>query len=125
MQGHCRRPNRAVVCYRVNDGGRMERLSPELLVRAYCRGIFPMADSRDGMIRWYAPDPRAIFPLDTFHVPRSLARTIRRGVFQVTVNTAFPSVMRACANRDETWISAEITRAYTELHRLGLAHSVE
>ncbi len=102
-----------------------ERLTPELLVRAYCSGVFPMADRRDGPIHWYAPDPRAVISLDAFHVPRSLRRTIVRGIFEVEVNTDFPAVMRACAAREETWISEEIIRAYTELHRLGLAHSVE
>ena len=103
----------------------MERLTPELLVRAYCAGIFPMGDSRRRQIRWYAPDPRAIIPLESFHVPRSVGRTIRRGTFEVRVNTAFGEVIRACAARRETWISAEIIRAYSELHALGLAHSVE
>ncbi len=103
----------------------MPRLTPELLIRAYCAGVFPMADSRRGRLRWYAPDPRAIIPLDGFHVPRSLARTIRRGVFEVRVNTAFGDVIRACAARDETWISDEIIGAYEALHALGLAHSVE
>ena len=103
----------------------MRRLTPDLLVRAYCAGVFPMADSRHGDIHWYAPDPRAIIPLDSFHVPRSLRRTIMRGIFSVRINTAFSEVMRACAARDETWISAEIIDAYTEMHRLGLAHSVE
>jgi leucyl/phenylalanyl-tRNA--protein transferase len=100
-------------------------LTPDLLVRAYASGIFPMADDRDGRIRWYAPDPRAVIPLDAFHIPRSLRQTVRKGVFEVTVNADFPAVIRACAEREETWISAEIERAYTDLHRLGLAHSVE
>lgn len=103
----------------------MTELTPELLVRAYCSGVFPMADSRTGRISWYAPDPRAVFPLDQFHVPRSLARTIRRGVYDVRVNTAFRAVMLGCAAREETWISREVLRAYTALYRLGLAHSVE
>ena len=102
-----------------------ERLTPELLVRAYRTGVFPMAERRDGPIFWYAPDPRAAIPLDEFHVPRSLRRTIARGTFEVRVNTAFPAVIRACAARAETWISDEIEGAYTELHRLGFAHSVE
>lgn len=102
-----------------------EKLTPELVIRAYCSGVFPMADHRNGPIHWYAPDPRAIIPLDAFHVSRSLRRTIARGVFEVTVNADFPAVMRGCADRTETWISEEIIRAYTELHRLGLAHSVE
>lgn len=103
----------------------MSRLTPELLVRAYCMGLFPMADSRDGPIHWYSPDPRAVFPLEAFHVPRSLRRTIARGRFEVRVDTAFGAVMRACAAREETWISAGILCAYEELHALGLAHSVE
>lgn len=103
----------------------MTRLTPELLVRTYCAGVFPMADARRGAIHWYAPDPRAIIPLDTFHTPRSLARTIRRRVFDVRVDTAFGQVIRACGDREETWISREIVRAYEALHHLGLAHSVE
>jgi leucyl/phenylalanyl-tRNA---protein transferase len=103
----------------------MTVLTPELLVRAYCSGVFPMADSRNGRISWYAPDPRAIFPLDGFHIPRSLARTIRRGAYEVRVDTAFDEVMMGCAAREETWISTEVFSAYTTLHRLGLAHSVE
>jgi leucyl/phenylalanyl-tRNA--protein transferase len=101
------------------------KLTPDLLIRAYAGGVFPMADSRAGRIRWYAPDPRAVIPLDAFHVPRSLHRTVRKGLFQVTTNADFPAVIRACAEREETWISPEIEQAYTGLHRLGLAHSVE
>ncbi len=87
-----------------------------------------MADE-DGTIYWYDPDPRAIIPLNTFHVPRSLARTIRRGDFEVRVDTAFHTVIEACAEpapgRQITWISPEIIKAYGELHVLGFAHSVE
>lgn len=101
------------------------RLTAELLVQAYSAGVFPMADDRDGPIRWYAPDPRAVIPLDDFHAPRSLRQTVARGVFALAVNEDFPAVIAACAEREETWISAEVARAYTELHRLGLAHSVE
>ena len=100
-------------------------LTPELIVAAYCQGIFPMADEIDGEIGWYSPDPRAIFPLDSFHVPRSLAKVIKRGVFEIRIDTAFEEVMRGCAAREETWISEEIIQAYTALHRSGLAHSVE
>jgi len=102
-----------------------EPLTADLLIRAYCAGVFPMADRRDGPIRWYAPDPRAVLPLAAFHVPRSLGQTVRRDVFEIRVDTAFSEVMRACAEREETWISAPIVRVYTELHRAGLAHSVE
>lgn len=104
------------------------KLSPHLLLNAYSQGIFPMADE-DGTIYWYDPDPRAIIPLDNFHVPRSLARTIRRGQFEVRVDTAFRAVMKACAEpapgRDITWINQEIITAYSELHALGFAHSIE
>lgn len=103
-------------------------LTPELLVSAYCRGYFPMADDR-GRVLWYDPDPRGIFPLEAFHVPRRLARTLRRGRFEVRVDTAFREVMEACGapapGRESTWISPELVDAYTALHEVGLAHSVE
>ena len=103
-------------------------LTPDLLVRAYAAGLFPMADP-DGAVGWYAPDPRAVLPLDRFHVPDSLARVVRQGRFRVTTDRDFEAVMRACAapgrGREETWISEELVRAYVELHGYGLAHSVE
>ena len=103
-------------------------LSPDLLLNAYCQGVFPMAHG-DGRIYWHDPDPRAILPLDGFHVPRSLAKVVRKGLFEVRVNTDFAAVIRACAEpgegREDTWISPEIIAAYTTLHRLGFAHSVE
>lgn len=99
-------------------------LTPELLVHAYRRGIFPMADD-DGEIGWYSPDPRAVFPLDAFKVPKSLAKTVRAGKFEIRIDADFEGVMRACGERAETWISEDIVRAYTALHRQGLAHSVE
>jgi leucyl/phenylalanyl-tRNA---protein transferase len=104
---------------------RRQRLTVELLVRAYASGVFPMADSRTGPIHWYAPDPRAVIPLDSFHVPRSLRQTVRRGAFEVRLNEDFEGVMRACAERPDTWISEEIVAAYCQLHALGFAHSVE
>lgn len=83
----------------------------------------------DGRIYWYDPDPRAIIPLDRFHVSRSLERTIRQQRFEIRLNTAFTAVVQACAapapGREETWINNDITQAYTRLHRLGFAHSVE
>jgi leucyl/phenylalanyl-tRNA--protein transferase len=100
-------------------------LAPEKLLAAYAMGIFPMADER-GEIQWVLPDPRAIIELDAFKVSRSLRAVTRRGVFEVTVNSAFDSVITACADRDEgTWISDEIKDAYRLLHRLGFCHSVE
>ena len=86
-----------------------------------------MADGDE--VYWYDPDPRAILPLDTFHVSRSLWRVVRNGRFEIRTNTAFAEVMRACAapapSRESTWISEEFVRAYTKLHEGGLAHSVE
>lgn len=104
------------------------RLTPDLLIAAYCQGLFPMADE-SGEIGFYDPDPRAIIPLDAFHVPRRLARTVRNGGFEIRVDTAFRRVIEECAapapGRESTWISPEIVAAYTRLHELGFAHSVE
>ncbi len=103
-------------------------LEPGLLLAAYCHGIFPMAEY-PGTISWYDPDPRAILPLDTFRIPRRLARTVRSGRFVVRVNSSFRRVMELCAeplpDRAETWISPEMIEDYTTLHQLGFAHSVE
>ena len=103
-------------------------LSPHMLINAYFQGVFPMAEP-DGTIYWYDPDPRAIIPLDNFHVPRSLARTIRRGGFEIRVDSDFRAVMTACAEsqpgRETTWINDDIIDSYYALHQLGFAHSVE
>ena len=106
------------------------RLTPEVLLRAYSAGIFPMAESRhDPSIFWVDPERRGILPMDEFHVPKRLRRTVRRGSFEVTCDTAFEAVIRACAKptreRRETWINDEIIRAYTRLHHMGFAHSIE
>jgi leucyl/phenylalanyl-tRNA--protein transferase len=103
-------------------------LTPDLLLSAYTQGIFPMA-GEDDRIYWYDPDPRAILPLDNFHVPRSLRRTIRKGGHGITRDQAFGEVIRACSRpdlgREETWINEEIIEAYEKLHQLGFAHSLE
>ncbi len=102
----------------------------DLLLAAYASGWFPMADD-DGVLSWYSPDPRGVLPLDTFHASARLQRVVRRGEFQVAVDTAFEQVVRACAvaERDTvdsgTWISEEIVDSYAALHELGFAHSVE
>ena len=89
-------------------------------------GVFPMAASRDDPeIHWFDPRRRGIFPLDGFHVSRSLARRMRRGDYQPRRNTAFAEVVRACAQRDETWINDEIFAMYLALHQQGFAHSQE
>ncbi|MBI5471804.1 MAG: leucyl/phenylalanyl-tRNA--protein transferase [Ignavibacteriae bacterium] len=100
-------------------------LDPEFLLIAYCSGYFPMASSRTGAIEWYSPDQRAIIPLDNFRISRSLRRVMRRGIFDVRIDTAFERVMRCCAERDDTWISEEIITAYCALHARGYAHSIE
>lgn len=85
-----------------------------------------MADpDEDNRIYWFRPDPRAILPLESFHVPTNLARLVRKGVFEVRVDTAFNRVMRCCADRRSTWISDEIVRVYSLLHARGYAHSIE
>ena len=103
-------------------------LTPEMVVENYARGLFPMANPGVGVITWHCPKPRAVIPLEGFHVSRSLERTLRLGRFQVTYNEAFAEVVAGCAERggeEETWISEEIREVYTELHRRGQAHSVE
>jgi leucyl/phenylalanyl-tRNA--protein transferase len=100
-------------------------LSPELVLRAYRAGYFPMADSRHGRVQWYTSDPRAVIPLERFHISRSLRQVLKKGEFAVAFDTAFPEVIQACAGRAETWISDEVIAVYTTLHRRGDAHSVE
>src|SRR5688572_8923691 len=100
------------------------RLTPEILVRAYASGVFPMPDAR-GVIGWYQPDPRAILPLDGFHASRSLQRKLKQNIFEITYDRDFAGVMRGCAERKSTWITDDFIRGYGALHRLGLAHSVE
>jgi len=106
--------------------GRRLTLTPEGIELAYRHGIFPMADERSGEVLWFRPDPRAVIPLDGFHVSRSLARTLRRGRLEVRVDTAFETVMRGCADRPEgSWISERFVEVYGALHRAGKAHSLE
>ncbi|MEM7569205.1 MAG: leucyl/phenylalanyl-tRNA--protein transferase [Pseudomonadota bacterium] len=105
-------------------------LTPDLLIKAYACGLFPMAEnSKSEDLFWVEPKERGILPLDAVHVPRSLAKTIRKQPFRVTIDTAFDDVMRLCAQmtpkRKETWINADILRLYGALHAMGQAHSVE
>lgn len=102
-------------------------LDPETLLSAYAQGVFPMTD-RDGRIRWYTADPRGILPLDErFHVPKTLATTVRQARFEIRVDTDFAGTMRGCmlARAEGTWISEPLVQAYLRLHRMGYAHSVE
>lgn len=100
-------------------------LHPRRILEAYRRGIFPWFDE-DSPICWWSPDPRAIFELGPIHVSRRLLRTMNTGRFAITVNRAFASVIRGCAEREEgTWITADMMEAYEALHHLRYAHSVE
>jgi leucyl/phenylalanyl-tRNA--protein transferase len=97
-----------------------------LLLQGYASGIFPMADSRDAdELFWVEPRERAIIPLQGFHLSRSLRKTLRSGRFTVTRDRDFAAIIRACANRDETWINGDLERAMLSLHASGHAHSVE
>lgn len=108
----------------------MRELSAPLLLRAYAAGIFPMAENADSdELFWFDPERRGVLPLDGFHVPKRLRRTVRSGPFEVRVDHAFRKVMETCAepapDRPKTWINQDILRLYTELHEAGHAHSVE
>jgi len=101
-------------------------LTPELLLTAYASGVFPMSEGRDDPeIFWVDPHRRGVLPLDGLRISRSLARKVRRGGYEATLNTGFADVVDACADRPETWINAEIRAQYIALHRLGYAHSLE
>ena len=100
-------------------------IDPQFLCTAYCNGYFPMADPKTGEINWYSPDPRTIFDLNEFHIPRSLKLTLKKEEFEVHINKRFEEVIRECAAREETWISETIIQSYVQLYQLGLAHSVE
>jgi leucyl/phenylalanyl-tRNA--protein transferase len=105
-------------------------VTPELMLRAYSIGIFPMAETRDSdRLYWLDPERRGILPLDGFHLPRRLYRTVLSGAYSVTVDRDFAAVIAGCAapkpGREETWINPEIERLFTALHRMGHAHSVE
>ncbi len=105
-------------------------ITPELLLRAYAAGIFPMAETRDTeTLYWFDPDERGVLPLDRFHVPRSLRKVVRRRVFEVRCNSAFAEVVTACAEptaeRPDSWINGRIQRLVNQLHAMGAAHSME
>lgn len=106
------------------------QLTPDVLLRAYAIGIFPMAEGRNYKeLHWIDPELRGIIPLDRFHLPRKLRRRLRRGDFTVRCDSAFSDVIRACAEpterRHDTWINPTIERLYTDLYKVGFAHSVE
>jgi leucyl/phenylalanyl-tRNA--protein transferase len=105
-------------------------VTPDLMLRAYRAGLFPMAETRLGdRLYWLDPEQRGVLPLDSFHLPHRLLRTVLSGAFEVAADQDFAATIAACADaapgREDTWINAEIERLFIELHRLGHAHSVE
>lgn len=108
----------------------MRGFGVEELIACYRRGVFPMAEARDDpRIFLLNPDERGIIPLDRFHIPKSLGKTVKRDVFHVTVNRCFETIVCACAapapGREETWINQPILKLYLDMHRAGYAHSLE
>lgn len=117
---------RGVLVFSRSYNACVKSLDPETLLNAYAQGAFPMTD-RDGVTRWYTADPRGIFPLDTFHIPRTLRQIVRQQRFEIRFNHDFEATMRGCMTGHDgtSWISEELIRAYRHLHALGFAHSVE
>jgi leucyl/phenylalanyl-tRNA--protein transferase len=104
----------------------MPKVTPELLLKAYAIGIFPMAESADDpALYWHEPLKRGVLPLDTFHVPSRLARTIRQDRFEVRIDSDFDSVIVGCADRSATWINQRIVKLYKGLFEMGHCHTVE
>ncbi len=102
----------------------MDHIPSDILLNAYAQGVFPMAN--DGELSWYSPEMRGIIPLDDrFHINRGLKKALRKQLFTVRRNTAFEDVMRACAERTDTWIDETIIASYCSLHDIGHAHSIE
>lgn len=109
---------------------RSVEVTADLVLRAYRHGLFPMAEGRAGdKLFWLDPVKRGVLPLEGFHLPRRLLRTVLSGPYHVTVDTNFPGTIAGCATplpgRPDTWINPRIERLFTELHRMGFAHSVE
>jgi len=104
----------------------MVPLTPDLIIAAYCHGIFPMAEKRRGEVRWFEPYERGILEFENLKISRSLAKVVRSGHFAIRFDSDFERVIQLCATvRDETWISGDIETAFVELHEHGFAHSVE
>jgi leucyl/phenylalanyl-tRNA---protein transferase len=100
-------------------------IPPDILLDLYRKGMFPMAEGKEGTIGIYDPDPRGIIEIDSFHIPDTLAKLLRSGKFEIRIDSSFEDVIVSCADRNETWISGDIIESYVLLHRLGHAHSVE
>jgi leucyl/phenylalanyl-tRNA---protein transferase len=112
------------------QGQAMSSITPQVLLQAYAAGVFPMAESaQDNALYWVEPDVRGIIPLQGFHLSRSLRKRVKQQSYEIRVDTAFAEVIAQCAalssTRDETWINRRIIALYTQLHKMGCAHSVE
>ena len=108
----------------------MSIITPQVLLKAYSVGVFPMAESADDpSLYWIEPDERGVLPLNDFHISRSLKKSVRHGGFEIRIDTAFERVMQLCAektsDRKDTWINTRILRLYRQLHKMGCCHSVE
>ncbi len=101
-----------------------QELTPWMIRYAYSQGVFPMAEE-DGSVFWYEPIVRAVFPLSGVHISRSFAKTLRHTNFKVTFDRAFEQVMRSCLRPKDNWISEDLIRVYTLIHREGWGHSCE
>lgn len=103
-------------------------LTPVEVLGGYANGVFPMGDSKD-TVDWYEADPRAIIPIknatDSLKISRSLKQVLKKNIFEIKINTAFSDVINFCSQREETWINNVIIDVYSELNRLGYAHSIE
>jgi leucyl/phenylalanyl-tRNA---protein transferase len=100
-------------------------LDPDIMIRLYASGAFPMAEDRHGSINWYMPNIRTIIPLEDFHIPRSFRSTLKKLTFEYRYDTSFPDVVQECAKREKTWISDQLIKAYLKLEKRGFVHTVE
>jgi leucyl/phenylalanyl-tRNA--protein transferase len=102
-----------------------KHIDSDFLLNAYCNGYFPMADGKDGEIHWFSPERRGIIPLNGLKVSRSLRQTLKKEIYEVRINSDFEGTIRACAAREDVWISETIIESYIRLFNKGFAHSVE
>jgi len=121
-----------LVLPRIDGGGELSQqvaldtleFRPETVIKGYLNGFFPMTEA-GGVIRWRAPERRGVVPIDAFHVPKNLGRLVRQQKFEIRLDTQFEEVIRACADRVETWITEDFINTYCGLHEMGVARSVE
>jgi leucyl/phenylalanyl-tRNA--protein transferase len=102
-----------------------QELSAELIIRAYQQGMYVSPDEKTGVPRWYNPDVRGILPIEAFHVSKTLKKLVRKGTFEIRVDSDFEGVIRGCAERQSTWITPKVIAIYEKLFEMGIAHSVE